>query len=126
MTEPQTNPPNPQPPHAPTQPEPQQQQQQRPPVVVPPVDNSGLVERVNEMGRTLAGLPEQIVNSFREATQPAQAPAQPPQQPAPQPQQGGQQNQPPGTNNNPPPASQPETARGPKVSRFARWWTGSN
>lgn len=72
------------------------------------------------MGRTLAGLPEQIVNGFREATQPAQQPAQ--QTPVQQAQQGGQQQQAPGTNQNPAPETGAAPKSGPKVSRFASWW----
>lgn len=119
----QTNPPNPQPPHAATQPD-VQPQQPRTPVVVQTTDN-GLSERVAEMGRVLQGLPEQIVNGFREATQPAQQPTQ--QTPVQQVQQGGQNTQAPGTSNNPPTSdtpNQPATSPkdGPKVSRFAAWW----
>lgn len=124
----QTNPPNPQPPHAATQPS-TGEQQQRTPVIINQ-DNSDLAARVNELGRTLAKMPEQIVNSFREATQAAQAPQQ--QTPVQQVQQGGQNTQAPGTDNNPTSPSTPSqgaqandsgTSRnGPKVSKFASWW----
>lgn len=119
-----TNPPNAQPPHAETQPT-APPQQQRQPVVVQTQDTSGLTERMNGLAQTVAGLPEQIVHAFREATQPAQAPVQ--QTPAQQANTstGGSGAQAPGTNQNPstdsPPASV-EKSSGPKVSRFAKWW----
>lgn len=125
MTEPnqqQTNPPNPQQPHAATQPDSAQQQQARPPVVVQAADHSGTNERLNALEQTLSGLPERIVNSFREATQPAQPPVN----------QGGNQGQQPGTNQNPsasapaPPAGVEQQATGGtgarRGSRFAEWW----
>lgn len=119
-----TNPTNAQPPHAETQPTAPPQQQQRQPVVVQTQDNSGLTERMNGLAQTVAGLPEQIVHAFREATQPAQAPVQ--QTPAQQANTstGGSGAQAPGTNQNPgtdsPPASVEKS--GPRVSRFAKWW----
>jgi hypothetical protein len=119
----QSNPTNAQPPHATSQPDNQQQQSHQPVVVNAP--DAGLAQRVNEMGRTLAALPEQLVNAMREATQPAQAPAQ--QTPVQQLQQGGQNAQQPGTDNNPQnapdkPAETGTSTKGPKVSRFASWY----
>lgn len=121
MTEP-TNPPNPQQPHAASQPDnATQQQASRPPVVVQQPDN-GANERLSALEQTIRGLPERIVDSFREATQPAQPPAN----------QSGSGAQQPGTNTNPssaapaPPAGVEQQATGGtgarRGSRFAEWW----
>jgi len=124
MTEPQTNPPNPQQPHAASQPDnATQQQASRPPVVVQQADTSGTNERISALEQTIRGLPERIVDGFREATQPAQPPAA---------SQSGSGAQQPGTNANPssaapaPPAGVEQQATGGtgarRGSRFAEWW----
>lgn len=140
MTDPngqQTNPPNPQPPHASNQPDNSQQQQaSRPPVVVQSgPDNSELNNRMSSIEQTLRGLPETFVNAFREATQPAQQPASQQgqvQQVHQNGNQGGSGAQQPGTNQNPsappPPGNmEQQTTAGTGVkgpSRVAKWFFG--
>lgn len=117
--------PNAQPPHSANQPDPGQQQQ-RPPVVVNAApDNRELTTRMNELAQTVSGLPEAIVNFFREATQPAVDPQQTVQTGN----AGGSGAQAPGSTNTPPapPASVEQqvtggNAAGRKPSRFAAWW----
>lgn len=114
-----TNPPNAQPPHVTPEP-------QRPPVIVQPqAPDTGLADSVRTMANQLAGLPEQIVNSFREATQPAQQP-QPDQPSQAATNQSGSGAQPPGSSAPPPPASATQQVTGgtgaKSGSRFADWW----
>jgi len=107
MTNPEpTNPPNPQPPHAETHVE------RQPVVVQPQSPDTGLVTQLSAMGKTLAGLPEQLVNAVREANQVPTAPTQPAQQPATTAPQ-----QQPGTN-----PTDTGSRHGPKVTKFAKWW----
>lgn len=98
----------------------------QPPAFNPPVqppDNSQVVAGLQSIGQTLQALPEQIVNSFREATQSQQLPAQP-SQPAGQPsgtQQPTGQQQPPQQPSQPSePAQQPTQQQGRRT--FGDWW----
>lgn len=95
---------NAQPPHTDTHTPPQQQPR---PVIVPSVDSAAVTQRLDEFGRTLAGLPETLVSAFREATQPAQH-----QQQQPAPNQGGNQQQAPGSTPPPPPNTNDHVAQG--------------
>lgn len=114
----------------PQQPAPvQQPEQNRAPVVVHAPDNSGQLAQEfasfrNDMLNTLRGLPEQLVNSMREATpQPQPQPTQQPQQPQTAQQAQTQQH-----------TQQPQTAqqqsqqsaatRAPFRERFQRGWFG--
>lgn len=116
-----SNPPNAQPPHAANQPE--TPPQNRPPVVVQTSDNSDTTNRLSSLEQTIRGLPEAIVNSFREATQPAVEPQTPP----PVGNAGGSGAQAPGSNNippNPPDTMEKQVTGGTaaKPGRFASWW----
>lgn len=111
---------NAQPPHANTQPS----SNDRTPVVVNTAASNDVNNQLSNLARTVAGLPEQIVNGFREATQRAneqvqQTPSQVAQQTPQTSQQGGQNTQAPGSDNT---ATESAPKSGPKVSRFASWW----
>lgn len=113
MTNPETTQvPNPNPPHQ-TNPDPPPQQPR--PVIVQQQQDNSLTERVNEMARTLAGLPEQLVNSVRESMQPH---ITQPTQPA-----TGEPTTP-VTPATPPTTVEEQSKHGPQISRFAKWFKG--